>query len=111
VIEARSGSEALARLAEVGSFDLLVTDHLMPGGTGVDLAREAAARQPDLPVSSCQGIPMRCGVPLICRASKPLRQADLLAALTKVLDMANVDHDLRAEIINKSFPEGPKERI
>ena len=36
-------------------FDLLVTDQTMPGLTGVELAREALAIRPDIPVILCTG--------------------------------------------------------
>jgi YesN/AraC family two-component response regulator len=73
----------------------------MPGMTGVDLAREAVACQPDLPVLIVSGysdaVGHAAGLP---RLEKPFRQADLLAALTKVLAMANAaDHELGVEII------------
>ncbi|RZL52497.1 MAG: response regulator, partial [Sphingomonas sp.] len=37
------------------AIDLLVTDHLMPGMTGVELAREIVARRPGLPVLVVSG--------------------------------------------------------
>jgi CheY-like chemotaxis protein len=86
VIEARSGSEALARLDEAGAIDLLVTDHLMPGMTGVELAREIVARRPGLPVLVVSGYSDAVGLAAdLPRLEKPFRQADLLAALTGVL--------------------------
>jgi CheY-like chemotaxis protein len=92
VVEARSGTEALARLTTAGPFDLLVTDHLMPGMTGVELAREAVGRQPVLPVLVVSGysdaVVLAADLP---RLEKPFRQADLLAALTGVLANAGMD--------------------
>jgi PAS domain S-box-containing protein len=47
---------ALERLAVAASrFDLLLTDVVMPGMNGVDLAREVRARLPDLPVILMSG--------------------------------------------------------
>ena len=49
VLQASSGDEGLAALAR-GRPDLLLTDYLMPGMTGAQLATEARAMFPDLPV-------------------------------------------------------------
>jgi CheY-like chemotaxis protein len=46
---AGSGAEALTLLA-ADTFDLIVTDNLMPGMSGVVLAKEVKARFPALPV-------------------------------------------------------------
>jgi CheY-like chemotaxis protein len=47
VTVASSGSEAL-NLFEAGSFDLIVTDHAMPGLTGLQLARVARRIDPEV---------------------------------------------------------------
>src|SRR4051794_29879842 len=49
VTDVPSGPEALARLRD-GSFDLLLTDLMMPGMDGLQLLREAHQVDPDLPV-------------------------------------------------------------
>lgn len=54
VLEASGASEAL-ELLEVQTVDLLVTDVVMPGQGGGDLARGAWARHPDLPVIFVSG--------------------------------------------------------
>jgi signal transduction histidine kinase len=51
---AGSAEEALA-LAEVEVFDVLVTDVVMPGQSGVDLARALRAKRPTLPVVLVSG--------------------------------------------------------
>lgn len=54
VVQAASGSAALAILRSGESFDLLVTDHAMPEMTGLELSRTVAAlniRLPTLVVS------------------------------------------------------------
>lgn len=46
VAVAADGSEALAKLAHSGPFDVLVTDVEMPGMDGVSLARQVLAASP-----------------------------------------------------------------
>jgi len=50
VIEAADGAQALARLADGPTADLLFTDIVMPGMNGVELAEQACAVRPDLKV-------------------------------------------------------------
>ncbi len=52
----QSSKEALALFtADPGTFDLVITDHTMPGMTGYDLAREMLKIRPDIPVMLCTG--------------------------------------------------------
>ena len=82
VHEAESAEEALALTDRGLRFDLLVTDHLMPGMTGTELAHELRARWPDLPVLVVSGYDDTDGLaPDLPRLSKPFRQADLAAKL------------------------------
>lgn len=85
VQDAESAEEAL-RLVDRGlRFDLLVTDHLMPGMTGTELAHELRARRPDLPVLVVSGYAdMDALAPDLPRLSKPFRQADLAAKLAEL---------------------------
>ena len=56
VVEARSGAEALARLDELAEpLRLLVTDMVMPGLDGRDLAGRIRERFPDCPVLLMSG--------------------------------------------------------
>jgi PAS domain S-box-containing protein len=55
VIEADSGPAALLVLDREGQIDVLFTDIVMPGGTGVDLAHEARRRRPELKVLFTSG--------------------------------------------------------
>ncbi len=55
VIEAGSGAEALALLGDGGEVDLLLTDVVMPGMTGPELARRVDERLPGLPVLYISG--------------------------------------------------------
>jgi CheY-like chemotaxis protein len=82
VIEADTAEEALIILASEQRFDLVVTDHLMPGMTGVDLAHVIRDQQPDLPVLIVSGYAETAGVPAdLPRLTKPFRLSDLATAL------------------------------
>ncbi len=54
VVSAGTGDEALPLLKQ-GGFDLIFSDVVMPGMSGIDLARAAHAEQPDLPVLLASG--------------------------------------------------------
>jgi CheY-like chemotaxis protein len=55
VIAAGSGAEAL-QILDAQSVDLVLTDLLMPGLSGTDLAREIKQRKPHLPVVLFSGV-------------------------------------------------------
>jgi signal transduction histidine kinase len=84
VIEARSGLEALAVLRENGEIELVLTDHVMPGMSGLDLAREVRRAYPGKLVilatgyADAAGMADDTGVP---RLSKPFTQYDLASAI------------------------------
>jgi CheY-like chemotaxis protein/two-component sensor histidine kinase len=82
VVEAGSAEQAL-RLVDGGlAPDLVVTDHLMPGLSGVDLARVLHSRQPELPVLIVSGYADVQGIaPGFPRLAKPFRAAELAASL------------------------------
>ncbi len=91
VLPAANGAEALTRAAEFeGHIDLLLTDVVMPGGTGRDLARQLTVLRPGLRVLYMSGYPehgsapgsvLEPGVPFI---PKPFTR-DVL--LEKIRDM------------------------
>ena len=54
VITASTASEAL-RLFKSGHIDLVITDHLLPGTTGNDLAQELRKISPTLPIVILSG--------------------------------------------------------
>jgi CheY-like chemotaxis protein len=63
-------------------IDLLVTDHLMSGMTGVDLARRVRGLRPTLPALVISGYAEAEGIaPDLPRLTKPFRMPDLAAAL------------------------------
>lgn len=78
VVEASSAEDAL-RIAQSGvTFDIVVTDHLMTGMTGAELAREVYARWPDVPVLIVSGYAdVDAIAPDLQRLAKPFRQAEL----------------------------------
>jgi len=54
-LRASSGHEAIEVLRRHPEIDLLFTDVLMPGITGIELARQATALRPGLPVVLTSG--------------------------------------------------------
>ncbi len=82
VREADSAAAALSALDEGLRPDLLITDHLMPGMTGVELARVVRARSPATKVLIVSGFAEGDGLdPSLPRLTKPFAQSELLAAL------------------------------
>lgn len=82
VLEARSGEEALDVIASKGPIDLLITDHMMPGITGADLARIVQHRHPNMGILIASGYADVVGLPPdLPRLEKPFRQSDLIAKL------------------------------
>jgi CheY-like chemotaxis protein len=86
VEEASSGKEALDRL-EGGSFDLIITDHAMPGMTGAELISKVKLRLPDTPIVLATGyadLPASAGSDFV-RLPKPYTLDDLAAAIVLAL--------------------------
>lgn len=86
VLEANSAREALELLKET-NIDLMITDHAMPGTTGLQLAKMAREQRPDLPILLATGyaeIDPSAGIQLP-RISKPFLQNDLKLAIDKVM--------------------------
>jgi len=86
VTEAGSAEEAL-RLIEAGPApDLLVTDHLMPGMTGDQLARRVKADRPGIAVLIVSGYAEEDGIdPGIARLTKPFRNAELADSVAALM--------------------------
>jgi CheY-like chemotaxis protein len=55
VLTARSGKEAL-ELVAAHKLDLIVTDHLMPGMNGTELAQQIKAQYPEMPIVLLSGV-------------------------------------------------------
>ena len=98
LVTAPSAEEALEILAEMGPFDALVTDIILPGLSGIDLVTKARENEPDLRVLYMTGysgsggarIPNR-GDPVLRKPygadALRLRVAELIAS--RVLHVAN----------------------
>ncbi|WP_296185942.1 GAF domain-containing protein [Pseudomonas sp. UBA1879] len=85
VIEAASGEEAMALMDSGEAFDLLVTDHLMPGINGTDLARVVRASRPGTPILLVSGYAEREGLdPDLPRLTKPFRKSELAVSLDQL---------------------------
>jgi CheY-like chemotaxis protein/two-component sensor histidine kinase len=82
VVEATSAEEALKLVGRGLRPDLLVTDHLMPGMSGTELARALMESRPTIKVLIVSGYAETEGIaPDLPRLTKPFRNADLAASL------------------------------
>ena len=91
VVEAGSGGAALDVLDRQAEIDLLLLDFAMPGMNGAEVAREAHARRPDLPILFVTGYAdtealAAAGDDGILR--KPFVEHDLAAKLRSALRVA-----------------------
>jgi two-component system, cell cycle sensor histidine kinase and response regulator CckA len=89
VVEAGSGAEALRLVAEGVAPDLLLTDVVMPGMTGRDLAERLVEGRPDLAVLYTSGYPPAALAEGDDRRAayvqKPYDPSELAAAVRRVL--------------------------
>nr|WP_183986925.1 ATP-binding protein [Sphingomonas jinjuensis] len=84
-----SAKRGLARLEAGEHFDAIVTDYMMPGMNGAQLAAAVQRHTPDLPVlviTGYAGGDLEIGLPHL---SKPFRRADLAAALERLIGEAS----------------------
>lgn len=89
VVEANSAEAALLLLESGILPTLVVTDHLMPGMNGVELAHALKAKRPNLPVLIVSGYSEAEGVdPEIPRLTKPFRSAELAEILSSLVRSA-----------------------
>jgi CheY-like chemotaxis protein len=81
-VEAESGAQALHLVAQQ-TFDLLITDLMMPTVNGIQLARQVQARWPDLPIVLTSGYELgrkhieRAGIRVLAFVAKPYDLAEL----------------------------------
>jgi PAS domain S-box-containing protein len=92
VSPAVSGADALAQMEAGAAFDLLITDQLMPGMTGAELAAQVRARHPELAVLLVSGFAdfrpeEGVDLPLL---GKPFTQSALAAAIRPLTQGARV---------------------
>lgn len=82
VVEVESAETALAKLRAGLTADLVITDHLMPGITGSELAHQLNLDRPDLPVLVISGYADLEGLsPELPRLAKPFLQRELAEAI------------------------------
>ncbi len=85
VVEAASGEAAMRLLEQGRRFDLLITDHLMPGLSGTELVRAVRAARPEVPVLLVSGYGEREELDAdLPRLTKPFRKDELASSLAKV---------------------------
>jgi CheY-like chemotaxis protein len=87
-VAASSALEALDMLGEQRKFDLVITDHAMPGMTGSELARAIRLRWQGMRVLLISGYAMLpsgedADLP---RLSKPYRRKELSASIFEVME-------------------------
>src|SRR5579862_610587 len=87
VIPASSGAEALA-IIETQPVDLVLTDLLMPGLSGTDLARQIKQRRPELPVVLYSGVneipdDAECADMFLSKVEGPARMCEKIGNMLK----------------------------
>jgi CheY-like chemotaxis protein len=92
VVEAASGSAAMQHLQSHPDIELLITDYMMPGMTGVVLVGEARRRFPGLPALLVTGYAtlQSAPPPSLPRLGKPFREAELANAIAAALSDGKV---------------------
>jgi PAS domain S-box-containing protein len=86
VVEAGSAEEALQLIKAGAKLDLLITDHLMPGMDGAQLAQQVRHLRPALPVLIVSGYAEVDGIaPDLPRLTKPFRSSELEASVTVLM--------------------------
>lgn len=95
VIQASRAEEALNLLAEGIHIDALITEHIMSGMNGTELARQVRGTYPGVNVLVISGYgDVGAFAPEIPRLTKPFRVNDLAALLLKQAKSPSVDEPL-----------------
>lgn len=85
VTEADSAEQAVRLTREGLPFDLLVTDHLMPGMSGTELIAQVRHLRPGTPALLVSGYADANGLdPALPRLTKPFRKDELAACLSQI---------------------------
>ncbi|HEX2528959.1 MAG TPA: ATP-binding protein [Geminicoccus sp.] len=87
VLDAYSGRQALEILESGVHVDAIITDHAMPGMTGVEFAIRARELRPAIPILLATGYAeLPAGMEIdLPRLGKPYQQRDLVEKLSKLL--------------------------
>lgn len=83
-IEAQSGAEALNKVASGVEVDVVLTDHAMPGMTGVQLAARVREQFPELPIILASGyaeLPDDPTAVELIKLTKPYTRQQIAAAI------------------------------
>lgn len=91
VIEATSGAEAVRLVGEGLAPDILLTDQLMPGMKGTELAETLLALRRNLPVLIATGYSDVPGIPLPM-ISKPFTSAQLVERVRQLVEVDSPAH-------------------
>jgi len=94
VVEAESGDEAAALADQIEDLQLVVSDIVMPGLSGMDLARRLRATRPDVKVVLVSGFSVDTGADLadVEVLRKPWEKRDLIRAIRRpIQELAQVE--------------------
>jgi two-component system, cell cycle response regulator CpdR len=94
VVSVDCGTDALDRVRDGGDFDLLLTDIVMPGMDGIELAQKVSIIAPDTRVMFITGfsaVTLRAGeaLPQAKVLSKPFHLRDLVLEVDRMFEGAN----------------------
>jgi len=89
VVDCENGDDAIVALDD-GPYDLLLTDIVMPGADGIEVARVAAQRQPDLRIMFITGfaavaLSAAQASPQAKVLSKPVHLRDLVGEVERMI--------------------------
>jgi CheY-like chemotaxis protein len=102
VVEASSGEQALELVQAGLRPDLLVTDHLMPGLSGAQLARDLQGKLPGIRCIIVSGYAEAEGMDIeMARLTKPFRSEELAAGLAAI----GVQASGASAFANRAAPE------